>query len=781
MAEIHHVTPDRHTGALADVIFVHGLGGDKFTTWQATQSRESFWPEWLGKDLPDVAVYSLGYEASPSAWLGHAMPLTERATNILNLLESEGLGVRPLIWICHSLGGLVVKQLLQTAEIQNQLSWKCFVENTKAIVFLSTPHAGTQIANAVNLMGKLLRTTAGMTDLQASNEHLRYLSLWYSNNAARLKIETRVFYEKRDLGGIRIVNEDTANPGISGVMPVAMDDHHLSICKPVDRNQQVYKSARLLVSQYENPKPSPRTQSDPATNSDLSPTIDGRPARFFVSYRRRAEPDARLALFLVERLRASGCEVFIDREMLVGTDWSAKIDERIAWCDYLVVLLSQESVSSEMVQAEVRRAHHAGQKAGRSKVLPIRIAYTGALGYELDGHIGKLQYALWQSVADDSRIADEILRASGSDGMLRDNTLLASTPDSKATDRPEPKADMRLLRESLDTPGSALDSDNPFYIRREPDARLEEFAKGKIARTLVIKAPSQSGKSSLLRRYLAQCLTAGKKFALIDLMMFGSIKSLSLPDFAKQFAEVLMSELDISGVEAPTFARSLALTNFINDQILPRVDGPIVIAIDEVDRPIGSPWQEDFYLALRNWDSNRTNPKKKERWGRVGLAFAIATDPKMLIDSGYTSPFNMTPPVVLRPFARAALDAFNTSYKQMLNHRELDLLYELLRGHAYLTPLAFYRLIYDESTFDALCDDAAKEYGPFGDHLRSKLDRLYTAGLIEAMREIVLNGKVPGNDRRLFYRLEAAGLAREDSGRILSSNEVYERFFKAVL
>lgn len=56
---------------------------------------------------------------------------------------------------------------------------------------------------------------------------------------------------------------------------------------------------------------------------------------------------------------------------------------------------------------------------------------------------------------------------------------------------------------------------------------------------------------------------------------------------------------------------------------------------------------------------------------------------------------------------------------------------------------------------------AANEYGPFGDHLRSKLDRPYTADLIEAMREIALNGKVSGNDRRLFYRLETAGLARE--------------------
>jgi predicted AAA+ superfamily ATPase len=68
---------------------------------------------------------------------------------------------------------------------------------------------------------------------------------------------------------------------------------------------------------------------------------------------------------------------------------------------------------------------------------------------------------------------------------------------------------MRLMRELLDPSGSALDSDNSFYIRREPDYRLEEWAKGK-ARTVVIKAPNQSGKSSLMRQYSAQCLAAGK-------------------------------------------------------------------------------------------------------------------------------------------------------------------------------------------------------------------------------------------------------------------------------
>ncbi len=121
--------------------------------------------------------------------------------------------------------------------------------------------------------------------------------------------------------------------------------------------------------------------------------LSGRPPRFVVSYRRRAEVDAKLASFLVERLRAAGNDVFIDIDMPLGVDWADEIDRRIRWADYLLVILSEDSVSSEMVLAYLRHAHQVFKDTQRPKILPVRVAYTGALGYELDSYIGRLQYA----------------------------------------------------------------------------------------------------------------------------------------------------------------------------------------------------------------------------------------------------------------------------------------------------------------------------------------------------------------------------------------------------
>ena len=89
MTEIHRITANPRDDAVADIIFVHGLGGDKLSTWQSSKSSETLWPAWLAEDSPHINVYSVGYDASPSAWLGNAMPLGDRASNLLALMEAD--------------------------------------------------------------------------------------------------------------------------------------------------------------------------------------------------------------------------------------------------------------------------------------------------------------------------------------------------------------------------------------------------------------------------------------------------------------------------------------------------------------------------------------------------------------------------------------------------------------------------------------------------------------------------------------------------------------------
>ncbi|HRD67017.1 MAG TPA: hypothetical protein PKY50_12795 [Candidatus Competibacter sp.] len=235
--------PDR----VADVIFVHGLDGDARTTWHPKDHPEAFWPAWLGEDVPAIGVWSLGYAVSASAWKGHTMPLADRATNALQQLKLDEIGRRPVVFVCHSLGGLLVKQMLRNASDFGNPAWKAIATQTKALVFLSTPHSGANLASWIQYIGGLLRTTVSVEELEAHHPRLRELNLWYRNRVADFDLATEVYYEKRPVAGILVVDETTADPGIVGVVPIPVDEDHVSICKPASKDSLIYRSVKCLI------------------------------------------------------------------------------------------------------------------------------------------------------------------------------------------------------------------------------------------------------------------------------------------------------------------------------------------------------------------------------------------------------------------------------------------------------------------------------------------------------------------------------------------------------
>jgi triacylglycerol esterase/lipase EstA (alpha/beta hydrolase family) len=136
-------------GVRLNVVFVHGLGGSAYSTWRRSKSGSNFWPEWLARDIPGVAAWTLSYEAAPTNWIGIAMPIQDRAKNVLeSLLGCRELRGAPLVFVCHSLGGLVVKQVVRAADGRRAYSTEAqaFLKMVKGIVFVATPHTGSMQA-----------------------------------------------------------------------------------------------------------------------------------------------------------------------------------------------------------------------------------------------------------------------------------------------------------------------------------------------------------------------------------------------------------------------------------------------------------------------------------------------------------------------------------------------------------------------------------------------------------------------------------------------------------
>ena len=236
---------------LGDVIFVHGLGGNARGTWhpQGKQDDDNFWPFWLGQELSDVGIWSLGYAVEPFRWKGETMPLVDRATSTLALLDSYDIGKRPLIFIAHSLGGLLVKQMLRHAQDFGASRWKAIVNQTKGIVFLSTPHSGADIASWISHIGKLLGTTESVDELKANDPRLRELNIVYRQHEKLNKIPMEVYCEKQKTSGILVVNETSADPGITGVIPIPMDYDHVSICRPTSKDSLIYRRVKRFIQE----------------------------------------------------------------------------------------------------------------------------------------------------------------------------------------------------------------------------------------------------------------------------------------------------------------------------------------------------------------------------------------------------------------------------------------------------------------------------------------------------------------------------------------------------
>ena len=167
----HHLSviysPENPEDVLADVIFVHGLAGHPRKTWEyATETKRSglsktvfkgkqesvFWPkDLLPNDQKNIRILTYGYDSHVNwffAGPANKMGISQHGEALLNRLVGERARSncfhRPIVFVAHSLGGLLVKEALIEARKQNNHPGKLDVtDSTQGIVFFGTPHQGS--------------------------------------------------------------------------------------------------------------------------------------------------------------------------------------------------------------------------------------------------------------------------------------------------------------------------------------------------------------------------------------------------------------------------------------------------------------------------------------------------------------------------------------------------------------------------------------------------------------------------------------------------------------
>ncbi|ATY66488.1 and NB-ARC domain [Cordyceps militaris] len=244
-----------HPDAEVDIVLVHGLNGRPDLTW--TAANGTFWPtDLLPAALRGVPanvlvygynadVYSRHHDRSASDNFIHQHAQT-LVTNLALFRRGEGRARNPLVWVAHSLGGVLVKRaLLYAHDVRDAHhdDYRAVYVSTYGIVFLGTPHTGAGAATwgcALQAMSdavlprKLFESESVLLKtLKKDNETLANINSHFLDIYQRFRIHMVHENHKTDLKGTKmlIVDAGSASPPLPGVTYYGVEATHSRMCK----------------------------------------------------------------------------------------------------------------------------------------------------------------------------------------------------------------------------------------------------------------------------------------------------------------------------------------------------------------------------------------------------------------------------------------------------------------------------------------------------------------------------------------------------------------------
>ncbi|KAL4882870.1 hypothetical protein BJY04DRAFT_206782 [Aspergillus karnatakaensis] len=263
-----------------DIVFVHGLNGHPHRTW--TSPRGTFWPVDL---LPGVLgqsqsrgvrILTYGYNANVTSFTDGASKdkIHHHSETLAAQLAAnrtiKNCTDRPIIFVCHSLGGLVVKRaLIYSRSLTNEKveHLRSIYVSTYGILFLGTPHNGSEVAKwglllqnicSAVLPKKFMESSPQLIKaLKTNNETLQNINSLFTDMMPRFRIY--FFHEtlSTDFKGTRelIVDETSAAPYADGVERMGIEATHSHMCKFDDDNAPGYEAVAEALLRYSRDAP----------------------------------------------------------------------------------------------------------------------------------------------------------------------------------------------------------------------------------------------------------------------------------------------------------------------------------------------------------------------------------------------------------------------------------------------------------------------------------------------------------------------------------------------
>ncbi|XP_052852252.1 protein SERAC1 [Drosophila gunungcola] len=283
------VHPDVPLNASEDCVGKFSVSGSEWRNQDTSEEYTNCWPmEWLPDDYPDSRILGIDYTSAVTEWSanftkycpcekgqGH---IDVRASTLLDRISAADVGNdRPIVWIGHSMGGLLTKLILLKSLDSQEPKVQQLAKNTKGIVFLGTPHRGSPIAKWKQHMQMILSPSIEVKEMEENSPkllemHRRFMGCLHTF-LRHVKVVSVAEGSPTMLTTfkfpLRIVTEESSKIDFGDFY--LLKDDHLSLSKPIYRQSFLYQRLLHVIREAVKERSDPKEQDG---QSQVTPKED---------------------------------------------------------------------------------------------------------------------------------------------------------------------------------------------------------------------------------------------------------------------------------------------------------------------------------------------------------------------------------------------------------------------------------------------------------------------------------------------------------------------------
>ncbi|WP_375515801.1 AAA-like domain-containing protein [uncultured Nostoc sp.] len=332
---------------------------------------------------------------------------------------------------------------------------------------------------------------------------------------------------------------------------------------------------------------------------------------------------------------------------------------------------------------------------------------------------------------------------------------------------------------SLESPEGQVSLNSAFYVERSPievDCYEAILQPGALIR---IKAPRQMGKSSLMSRVLHHASQHSYQTALVNFQSADAESFGNLDQFLQWFCASITYELNLPDKLNEYWKGVLGSknksTNYFQRYLLPAINNPVALGLDEVDEVFKHPIiAADFFGLLRAWHERSKN---ETIWKNLRLVIVHSKEVYIPLNINQ-SPFNVGLPIELPDLNQIQVQNLVQRHSLNWSNSQVEELITLVGGHPYLVRVALYEIARGRMTLENLQKIAATEEGPYSDHLRRHwLNLQEDAELLAAVKLVMMANRAVDVGTTEAFKLRSMGLVKFQGNEVVPLCELYRQYF----